>query len=140
MDWPAWRKALGLYLNTPELIYASILVAFVIFGFAWWLRSHISKERALKDRLRLGKEEQERITKELETLQRGVSQQQTIIDNLLRFTEYAQRSQVDLLSAANATVVSSLTNLAQANTELGVTLTAGTSHVLNSAAPLSTSK
>ena len=38
MDWQAWRKALELYVNTPELIYASIFVAIAIFGFTWWLR------------------------------------------------------------------------------------------------------
>jgi hypothetical protein len=42
MDWQAWRKALELYVYTPELIYASIFVAIAIFGFAWWLRSHLS--------------------------------------------------------------------------------------------------
>jgi hypothetical protein len=54
VDWQAWRKALELYGNTPELIYASIFVAIAIFGFTWWLRSHISKERiaALQERLR----------------------------------------------------------------------------------------
>src|SRR5215831_18642323 len=45
MDWQAWRKALELYVNAPKLIYASIFVAIAIFGFTWWLRSHISKER-----------------------------------------------------------------------------------------------
>jgi hypothetical protein len=44
MDWQAWGKALELYVNTPELIYASIFAAIAIFGFAWWLRNHISKE------------------------------------------------------------------------------------------------
>jgi hypothetical protein len=58
MDWQAWGKSLELYVNAPELIYASIFAAIAIFGFAWWLRSHISKERiaALQERLRLGKE------------------------------------------------------------------------------------
>jgi len=54
MDRQAWGKALELYVNTPELIYASIFAAIAIFGFAWWLRNHISKERiaALQERLR----------------------------------------------------------------------------------------
>jgi hypothetical protein len=54
MDWQAWGKALELYVNTPELNYASIFAATAIFGFAWWLRNHISKERiaALQERLR----------------------------------------------------------------------------------------
>jgi hypothetical protein len=35
MDWQAWGKALELYVNTPELIYASIFAAIAIFGFAY---------------------------------------------------------------------------------------------------------
>ncbi len=82
MDRQAWGTALELYVNTPELIYASIFAAIAIFGFAWWLRNQISKERiaALQERLR------------------------------------------ELLNSANATVVSSLADLEQANTDLGETL------------------
>jgi hypothetical protein len=124
MEWQAWRKALVLYVNTPELIYASILVAIAIFGFAWWLRSHISKERiaSVQERLRLGKEAQEHVANELGSLKRKVSRQETIINDL-RSTGGVPRTQVELLSRANATVVSSLTNLEQANTNLGFTLT-----------------
>jgi len=70
MHWQAWRKALELYLHTPELIVSSILIAIAIFGFAWWLRSHISKERIarLQDRLRFGKQVQEHIANELDSL------------------------------------------------------------------------
>jgi Tfp pilus assembly protein PilO len=45
MDWNAWKTALGLYMITPELIAASIIAGIAIFGFAWWLCSHIVKER-----------------------------------------------------------------------------------------------
>ncbi len=124
MDWQAWKKALELYLNTPELLGLLILVTIAVSGFAWWLRSHISKERiaALQERLRLGKEGQEHITKELDSLKLKVSRQETLINDL-RSTGGVPRSQVELLSSANATVVSSLTNLEQANTNLGFTLT-----------------
>jgi len=123
MDWQAWRKALELYANTPELIYATIFVTFAGFGFAWRLQSHISKNRiaALQERLRLGKQVQEHITNELDSLKVNVSLQETIINDL-RSTGGVPRSQVELLSSANATVVSSLTNLEQANTNLGFTL------------------
>jgi hypothetical protein len=124
MHWQVWRKALALYVNTPELIYASILAAIVIFGFAWWLcsrylKGHISM---LKEQLRFGKEKQEGFAKELETLKREVSRQGTIVNDL-RSAGGVPRTQVELLSRANATVVSSLTNLEQANTSLGLTLT-----------------
>src|SRR6516225_7939785 len=124
MDWQGWRKALELYLNTPELIVASILVAIAIFGFAWWLHSHISKERiaALQDRLRLGKQVQEHITNELDSLKQTVSRQEAILNDL-RSTGGVPRTQVELLSSANAAVVSSLADLEQANTNLGFTLT-----------------
>jgi hypothetical protein len=128
MDWQAWRKALELYVNTPELIYASIFVAIAIFGFTWWLRSHISKERiaALQERLRLGKEGQEHIKNELDSLKQNVSLQETIINDL-RSTGGVPRTQVELLNSANATVVSALADLEQANTNLGETLSlAGT--------------
>ena len=109
MDWQAWRKALELYLNTPELIYASIFVAIAIFGFTWWLRSHISKERiaALQEHLRLGKEGQEHIKNELDSLKQKVSLQETIIHDL-RSTGGVPRTQVELLNSTNATVVSAL--------------------------------
>jgi hypothetical protein len=47
MHWQVWRRALALYVNTPELVYASVLAAIAIFGFAWWLcgrylKGHIS--------------------------------------------------------------------------------------------------
>jgi hypothetical protein len=124
MDWQAWRKALALYANTPELIYTSILVATSIFGFAWWLGRHISKKRiaALQERLRLGKQVQESITNELQSLKQKNSLQGTTINNL-RSTGGVRRTQVELLSSANATVLSSLTSLEQANTNLGSTLT-----------------
>jgi hypothetical protein len=128
MDWQAWRKALELYLETSELIVASVLVAIAIFGFAWWLHSHISKERiaTLQDRLRLGKQVQEHITNLLDSLTLTVSRQEATL-NALRSTGGVPRSQVELLSSANAAVVSSLADLEQANTNLGFTLTlAGT--------------
>jgi len=109
MDWQAWRKALVLYANTPELIYGSILVAIAAFGFAWWLRSRISKKRiaALHEQLRLGKQVQEHITNELQSLKQKVSLEETTINNL-RSAGGVPRKQVELLSNANATVVSSL--------------------------------
>jgi|ERR1700746_2156853 hypothetical protein len=123
MDWQAWRKALELYVYTPELIYASIFVAIAIFGFAWWLRSHLSKDRiaALHERLRLGKEGQEHIQNELDSLKQKVSLEETIINNL-RSTGGVPRTQVELLNTANATVISSLADLEQANTNLGQSL------------------
>ena len=45
MDRPAWKQALELYMSAPELLAASIVVGIAIFAFAWWLRSHIAKER-----------------------------------------------------------------------------------------------
>jgi hypothetical protein len=123
MDWQAWRKALQLYVHTPELIYASIFLTIVAFGFAWWLRSRISKKRiaALDERLRLGKQVQEHITNELQSLKQKVSLEETTIKNL-RSAGGVPRMQVELLSNANATVVSSLADLEEANTNLAVTL------------------
>ena len=124
MDWQAWRKALALYANTPELIYASIFVTVAAFAFAWWLRSHISKKRiaALQERLRFSKQVQEHITNEVQSLKQKVSLEETTISNL-RSTGGVPRKEVELLSSANATVVSSVTDLEQANTNLGLTLT-----------------
>jgi len=124
MHWQAWRKALELYLHTPELVVASILIAIAIFGFAWWLRSHISKERIarLQDRLRFGKQVQEHIANELDSLKLTASRQEAILHDL-RSTGGVPRSQVELLSSANAAVVRSLADLEQANTDLGLTLT-----------------
>jgi hypothetical protein len=123
MHWQVWRKALAVYVNTPELIYSSILAGIVIFGFAWlrsrYLKGHIAM---LKEQLGFGKERQEGFAKELETLKREVSQQGTIINDL-RSAGGVPRTQVESLSRANATVVSSLANLEQANTSLGLTLT-----------------
>jgi hypothetical protein len=126
MHWQAWRKALELYSHSPELIVASILIAIAIFGFAWWLHGHISKERiaTLQDRLRLGKQVQEHITNELDSLKLTASRQEAILDDL-RSTGGVPRSQVELLSSANAAVISSLADLEQANTNLGLTLAGG---------------
>lgn len=126
MDWQGWRKALELYVNTPELIYVTTFAMFVGFGFAWWLQSHVSKNRiaVLQERLRLGKQVQEHITNQLDSLKVNVSLQETIINDL-RSTGGVPRSQLELLSSANATVVSSLTNLVQANTNFGLKLEAG---------------
>ena len=123
MDWETWRKALQLYVHTPELIYASIFLTIVTFGFAWWIRSHISKKRiaALQERLRLGRQVQEHITNELQSLKQKVSLEETTIKNL-RSAGGVPRTQVELLSNANATVVSSLADLEQANTNLGLAL------------------
>src|SRR5262245_35658450 len=124
MDWQAWRKALQLYAHTPELIYVSSFVIIAVFGFAMWLGSHISKKRiaALHERLQLGKQVQEHITNELQSLKQKVSLEETTISNL-RSTGGVRRREVELLGSANATVLSSLTSLEQANTNLGFTLT-----------------
>ena len=124
MDWQAWRKALQLYAHTPELIYASSFVIIAVFGFAMWLGSHISKKRiaALHERLQLGKQVQEHITNEVQSLKQNVSLEETTISNL-RSTGGVPRREVELLSSANATVVSSLADLEEANTNLGLTLT-----------------
>src|SRR5262244_1208046 len=92
--------------------------------FAWWLRSHISKERiaTLQDRLRFGKQVQEHIANELDSLKLTASRQEAILHDL-RSTGGVPRSQVELLSSANAAVVRSLGDLEQANTDLGLTLT-----------------
>src|SRR5215475_4169398 len=92
------EKGAGVYVNTPELIYVSILAAIVIFGFAWWLcsrylKGHISM---LKEQLRFGKEKQEGFEKQLETLKREVSQQGMIINDL-RSAGGVPRTQVELL-------------------------------------------
>jgi len=72
-----------VYLQTPELIYGSILVAIAAFGFAWWLRSRFSKKRiaALHEQMRLGKQVQEHITNELQSLKQKVSLEETTIQN-----------------------------------------------------------
>jgi hypothetical protein len=123
MDWQAWRKPLELYLHTPQLIVASILLVTAIFGFAWWLHSYISKGRiaTLRDRLRLGKQVQEHITNQLDSLKLTISRQEAILHDL-RSTGGVPRSQVELLSRANAAVISSLADLERANTDLGLTL------------------
>ena len=102
MNWQAWRKAAQLYVHTLKLIYESILVAIAIFGFAWWLWRHISKKRiaALQERLRLGKQVQEHITNEVQSLKQKVSIQGTTINNL-RSTGGVPRREVELLSSAN---------------------------------------
>jgi len=98
MHWQVWRRALALYVNTPELVYASVLAAIAIFGFAWWLcsrylKGHISM---LKEQLRFGKEKQEGFAKELETLKREVSQQGTIVNDL-RSAGGVPRTQVEVV-------------------------------------------
>jgi hypothetical protein len=55
-------------------------------------------------------------------LKQKVSLEETIINNL-RSTGGVPRTQVELLSSANAAVVSSLADLEQANANLGFTLT-----------------
>jgi hypothetical protein len=57
----------------------------------------------------------------MDSLKVNVSLLKTIINDL-RSTGGVPRSQVELLSSANATVVSSLSNLEQANTNFGFTL------------------
>jgi len=69
----------------------------------------------------LGKEGQEHIKNELDSLKQKVSLQEAIINDL-RSTGGVPRTQVELLNSANATVVSSLADLEQANTDLGETL------------------
>jgi len=60
MDQKTFSLVAGLIFGMVALfiIYVSIFVTIQAFGFAWWLRNHISKERiaALEERLRLGKQ------------------------------------------------------------------------------------
>jgi hypothetical protein len=130
MEWQVWKKALELSI-LQSVIYAFIVATAVISGFAWWLRGHISKEgiAALEERLRLAKEDQERLTNEIGSLRQKVSIQDEVID-LLRSTGGVPRAQVKLLSDTSATIVSSLNRLEQANTNLGFTLTLpGAGHI-----------
>ena len=123
MEWQVWKKALELSV-LQSVIYTSIVAAAVISGLAWWFRGYISKERiaALEERLRLAKEDQERLTNEIGSLRQKVSIQDEVID-LLRSTGGVPRAQVVLLSDTSATIASSLNRLEQANTNLGFTLT-----------------
>src|SRR5262249_34116551 len=77
---------------------------------------------ALRDRLRLGKQVQEHIRNELDSLKLTASRQEAILNDL-RSTGGVPRSQVELLSTANAAVINSLADLEQANTNLGFALT-----------------
>ena len=72
--------------------------------------------------MRIGKQIQEHITNELDSLKVTISRQEAILNDL-HSTGGVPRSQVELLSSANAAVISSLADLEQANTNLGATLT-----------------
>jgi hypothetical protein len=64
------EKSARAILGNARAYSCIVLVAIAIFGFAWWFHSHISKERiaTLQDRLRLGKQVQEHITNQLDSL------------------------------------------------------------------------
>jgi len=122
MDTSNWLKALGLFLTYPVLIIALFLIACAAFGFAWWLRGHIGKERidALNERLRLATDNQQSIERQVDTLKNENTKQGAII-NELKTLDLAN-SQADKLSSANTIVQNELTKLAQATTALGSTL------------------
>jgi hypothetical protein len=136
MDSKVWSRAWALFMTDP-VPFGTILVALVglAFGGAWFRRGHIAKKRVtnLEERLQLAKGEQELITKQVERLTAQISEQARTIDELKNVAD--ARSQFDKLSSVNAAVSSLLSDLHQATTGLGKTLTisgTGISSVLKS--------
>jgi len=109
MDWQAWKTALELWLKTPELIAATILVVIAAFGLGWKARSHTAKEREgtlrdtnaslgrelhdcredlrdvkgeLRETVRRAEDNQRGITKEVEALTRENSELRSRIKDL----------------------------------------------------------
>jgi hypothetical protein len=132
MDWSAWKKALELYDSTPELIAASIVIVIAVFGFAWWLRSHIGKERiaSLQDAnkhlvgelgrtredLRLAKEDQGRVTKELVSIKDEKATMVSAFQSLSQSSKPLPSQQVFIFTNSSATIDRSLSNAQDANT------------------------
>ena len=131
-----WSRAWAVFMTDPvPLGMALVTFVGVTWAGAWFHRGRIAKGRiaALKERLQLAKEEQQLITKQVERLTAQISEQGRTIDELKNVAD--ARSEFDKLSSANAAVSSSLSDLHQATTGLGMTLTisgTGLSSVLKS--------
>jgi chromosome segregation ATPase len=138
MDWSAWKKALELYASTPELIAASIVSGIAIFWFAWRLRTHISKEHVAalntqitslegrlqdpREDLRIAKEEQQRITKEVEVLRTENAKLVSEIKTLQATASQAQQASLTIIYNRASAIAVSINSIGQANTTLGSTL------------------
>jgi hypothetical protein len=148
MDWPAWKKALTLYVNTPELIGASVWIAsgivvavIAIVGFVWWLRGHTGKEHeaalntriatlegSLRDTKDAARDAHERITQVVDVL----TAQNAELASTIKEMEKSKHPippqqltvQLNLLSNTSATIAGNITSLSTANTELATALTA----------------
>jgi hypothetical protein len=114
MDWPAWKRALQLLVETPELIAMAFVGVCAVFAFAWWLRSHIGQERiaALEERLRLAADEQKPLTRQIQTLMTEVA-------------SLTQRAPPEM-AASIAGMTGTVRGIEKANIILGSTLTPGT--------------
>jgi hypothetical protein len=148
MDWPAWKKALVLYVNTPELIGASVwiasgivLVVIAIASFVWWLRGHTAKEHeaalntriatlegSLRERKDAAQDALERITEEVDVLRTQNAKLTSTIKEMEKSKQPIPPQQLtvqlNLLSNTSATIAGHITSLSTANTELATALTA----------------
>jgi hypothetical protein len=145
MEWSAWKKALELYVNTPELIAASIPIGMAIFGFAWWLRSHTGKQHVaalntqiatldaqnedLQERLRHAREDagnakatQERIAGELKFVTSEVEQLKSIMQKPVPLQPHLQNIYISTLASGTSQLAVHMVSLTQANTTLGAKL------------------
>jgi hypothetical protein len=127
MDWEAWKTALGLYVSTPELIGASVVIAVAIFSFAWWLRGHFTKGQtdALEQRLNLAREQHAAVSSQLSDVKVQVAGQDGVISELMKIAHLSPVASVAQLARGNAEIKNTLTSLTNSTANLGATLTFG---------------
>jgi hypothetical protein len=109
MDTHNWVTALGLFVTYPVLLIATFLVGCAAFGFAWWLRGHIVKER-----LELLGSQRDDFNNKLQAAEGKLTTLQKQIDQKV--------STVDVLATASSTS-SLLHEMRIISTDMGTTLT-----------------
>src|ERR1700756_502206 len=123
MDWQAWKTALGLYVSTPELMGASVVVAIAIFAFAWWLRGHFTQGqiKALGGQLQLARDQYDAVNRQLTEVRSQVATQENVISGLRNALPPPAR--VEELARSNTEIQQALISLAAYTGTLGHTLT-----------------
>jgi uncharacterized phage infection (PIP) family protein YhgE len=130
MDTPDWITVLGLFVAHPVMLIATFLIVCAVFYCAWWLRGHIdaglidelkSQIDGLKERLKEVRDQSNDINAQFSELKEQVESQENVINSSP--LELTTAARVEELARSNTAIQNTITNLANATSQLGHTLT-----------------
>src|SRR5262245_25147977 len=144
MTSPDLGRAWALFVSDPaDFIAMFAIVIASVFGFTWWLRNFVGKERkaALEKRLQIAKDKPDTATSEIKRLTTVAASLESQIATLQSaLPAPALQQQLNPLRDASASIRKSATKLSTANNALGAALWVPDERSMNTATGLSATR